>query len=232
LKKKDAIVQWKIPTVPNQKLITKQTSPLVDRANVLTIKTEDHFTASAAVIQELDSAISTVETTMDPFVKGLHYLHKMACHMRDNFLEPLVEAKTVLLGRRQDYRARMEKLKREADAEAARILQKKQQQELERQAKAAEKAGEKQVAEVLREQKASMPLPFMNMTPAVPKQDGFVIRKRWVAIIEDESLVPREYCSPDMSLIRPVIERLGDKADIPGVRAELEEKEHSRGVAS
>jgi hypothetical protein len=230
-KKKTAIVQWRIPTIPNRGALTKQTSPLVERANTFEIKSEDHFIASWPLVQLLDEAIKTVESAMDPFVKGLHYLHKMACQMRDGFLEPLQDAKDGLLERRMDYRQEQEEIKQKADAAAAKAMQKAQQKELELQARAADRAGEKQVAQVLREQKATMPLPFMNTAPAVPKQEGSVIKKRWKPVIDDPALVPREWCAPDMSLIRPEIERLGDKANIPGVHAELEEKEHSRGVA-
>jgi len=234
LKKKNnkaQIVKWQIPAVPDEKAITKQTAPLVEVANLLVIKSEDHFVTAGVLIQDIDKAIMTVEEPFNPFVAGLHHLHKMAIKFRDGFVDPLYAAKDRLLILRKEYRDGQEEIKRKADAAAAKALQKAQQKELELQARAADRQGDKEVAAVLREQKEALPLPFMSTAPAVPKQDGFVIRERWVAFIDDPALVPREYCSPDLSLIRPVIERLGDKAAIPGVRAEPEKKEYSRGVA-
>ena len=228
---KTQIVKWQIPAVPDEKAITKQTAPLLGRANLLDIKSEDHFVTAGVLIQDLDKAIMTVEQPFDPFVAGLHHLHKMAIKLRDGFVDPLYAAKDRLLVLRKQYRDGQEEIKRKADAAAAKALQKAQQKELELQARAADRQGDKEVAAVLREQKEALPLPFMSTAPAVPKQDGFVIRERWIVVIDDAALVPREYCSPDLSLIRPVIERLGDKAAIPGVRAEPEKKEYSRGVA-
>lgn len=228
--KTKAIVEWKMPTVPDQKALTKRTLPLLDQAKNYEIKTEDHFVASWAIVSRHDQAIEKINEIFDPFTAGLYRLHKMALGMRDQFLKPLVDSKKALLGKRQLYRGLQEAAKKRQDEAAAKLLQAQQQKELEKQAKAAEKKGDTETAEEIREQKALLPMPYFAPTPAVPKQEGSVVRKRWLFEILEADAVEREYCSPDGKKIRPVVESLGPACKISGLRIWEEEKEHSRSV--
>lgn len=230
MNKKTEIVQWKIPDIPEQKALKKQNDSLLARSNSFVIKSEDHFIASWAIVQEIDRGIASVKTELDPFVSGLHKLHKLAIKLRDGFLDPLEAAKDRLLTLRKSYREEQEKIKAKADAAAAEALRKTQAKELEQQAKALEKQGQPEAAIAVREQKYNMPL-FFNSAPAVPKQEGSVLTERWVYEIVDPDAVEREYCSPDDSLIGPVVRRLGDKAKISGIVIRLDKSEHSRTVA-
>lgn len=231
MKKKTEIVQWKIPPIPNEKALAKQSESLLARANSFVIKSEDHFVASAAIIQELDRGYDQFEQMLDPFCVGLDKMHKAACRLRDGFLKPMKASKKRMHDIRVEWIEKQEEIKRKADAAAAEALRKVQQQELERQAKLAVKAGQPEVAAALREEKTSMPLPFLNPTPAVPKQAGFVVTERWCYEVVDPAAVERKYCSPDDSIIRPIVMKLGDKAGISGLRIWLEKGEHSRTVA-
>lgn len=230
--KKQEVVKWQVPQVPDKKAIEKRTGPLLAQTKDYAIKSEDHFVASWALVERHDVAIKSIEQTFNPFIQGLHKLHKMALQLRDQFLEPVVESKKGLLGKRQLYRGLQEEAKRKADAAAAKILQQQTQRELERQAKAVEKKGDTEAAEVLREHAAAVPLHFFSSTPAVPQQEGSVIRERWIFEIVDPAAVEREYCSPDPKLIRPVVEALGPNCKISGLKITHETKEHSRSVAN
>ena len=230
--KTKALVEWKIPTVPDRKAIQKRAAPLLEQSKGYEIKSEDHFVASWVVVQRHDQAISKIEEMFDPFVAGLYRLHKMAISMRDEFLKPIVDSKNALLAKRKMYRGLQEDAKRRADAAAAKILQQQTVRELEKEAKAAERLGDAEAAQLLREHKAQVPLPFFSSTPAVPQQEGSVVRKRWVFEIVDPGAVEREYCSPDNKLIRPVVESLGPACKISGLRIWEEEKEHSRTVSA
>jgi hypothetical protein len=222
--------KWLLPPAPNQEALEKQTTPLLERANSFVISSAEHFDASLVVVQHLDRAISTVSETFDPFCNGLHKMHRMACSLRDKFLVPLQSAKTNLLGRRMHYREEQEALRRVLDAKAALELQRQQKLELEKAAKAAAKSGDKETAEVLREQKESLPLPFISSGPAVAKQEGTYTRERYLFEIADPQQVPREYCMPDEKAIRKVVDGLGPAARIPGVRVWKETKEFSRSA--
>lgn len=227
---KTALVEWKIPTMPDQKAISKRSAPLLAEAARYEIKSEDHFLASWALIARHDEAIKKISELFDPFVSGLHKLHRMAISIRDGFLDPMEASKEALLRKRASYRKDQEERKRQADAASARLLQAQQKRELENQAKRAQRSGDSETAAALREQKAAVPLPFLSAGPAVPKQAGSVIRKRWIFEIVDPAAVQREYCSPDPKLIRPRVESLGPACGISGLRIEEDESEHSRTV--
>jgi hypothetical protein len=230
--KAEPIVKWKMPDVPNRNSLEKRTAPLLAQSKNFEIKSEDHFLASWALVQRHDVALDAIEKTFDPFISGLHRLHKMAISMRDLFLKPVLDSKNTLLAKRKMYRGLQEQKKKEQEEAAAKALQAQQQKELERQAKAAERAGDKQVAEVIREQKAQVPMPFFRSAPAVPKQEGSVIKKRWLFEIVDPVAVEREYCSPDPKLIRPIVESLGPACKISGLRIWEDEKEFSRSASN
>lgn len=231
MKKKTEIVQWKIPEMPQEKALKKQTDSLLSQANSFVIKSEDHFIASWPIVLEIDRAIGTVEGAFEPFVSGLYKLHKLAIKMRDGFLDPLYAGKMRLMTIRRAYRDEQEEIKRKADAAAAEALRKQTQKDLERQAKAADKAGQPEVAVALREEKAQTPLPFLNTAPAVPKQEGSIIRERWIYKIVDPAKVQREYCTPDDRIIRPIVEKLGPACKIEGLEITLDKSEHSRKIS-
>lgn len=230
--KTKAIVEWKVPTVPDKKAIEKRSAPLLAQAADMTVNDEDHYVASWALVERHDAAIAKIEETFDPFVSGLHKLHKMACDMRADFLKPIVSSKNALLAKRQLYFGMVREAKRKADEAAAKAVQAAEKRELEKQAKLAEKQGDTQTAEVLREQSGQVPLQLFSSGPVLPKQEGSVIKERWVYEIVEPSKVEREYCSPDPKLIRPVVEALGPACKISGIKIERETKEHSRSVAS
>lgn len=229
-KPKTELTLWKIPNIPDKKEIEKHTAPLIERAGKFEITSVDHYTASAVIAQDLDKAIALVGMVYDPFVDGLHKLHKMAIALRGNFLNPLTAARKRMKDIRVEWQQKQEEIKRRAEAKLAEGLRKQQQKELEKQARAAEKSGEMEMAEVLRAQADTVPLPVMKSEPTVPKQEGFVVRKRWVFRIVNPEKVQRQYCTPDAKLIRPVVEAMGPASAIEGIEVWEETNEYSRGV--
>jgi hypothetical protein len=230
--KTQAIDKWKMPTVPDIKVLQKRSTPLLEMSKKYAITDEDHFLAAWSLVLRHDEAIKKIEQIFDPFISGLHKMHKMAIAMRDNFLKPLTDSRAGLLTQRMTWRKQQEEIQRKKDEAAAKAVQAAEKKELEKEAKLAERQGDTQTAEVLRNMKETVPVVFMSSSPAVPKQEGSVIRERWVFEIIDPAAVEREYCSPDEKLIRPVVESLGPAAKISGIRIWKEEKEHSRSVSA
>jgi hypothetical protein len=222
--------QFALPTIPNQKEASTLVRSTMNEAAGLAIKDEDGFIASWALVDRHDQAIKKIEEMFNPFVDGLHKLHKMAIGLRDQFLIPVKQSKNAILGARQTYRIEQERLKKiEADKQAE-ILRKAQAKEMEKEAKKLEKTGDVEAAQVVREQAAVMPAPVVPIAPATPKQEGSVVKKTWKFAVDNEALVPIEYRTIDESKIRKVVNALGDKAGIPGVHIWQETSEHSRAV--
>jgi len=228
-KKEEAKAEFKLPLVPNQKQLFAVTRPLLTLADSLKVRNDQEFTGSWPLVGRIDRAILTVGETFDPFVQGLYRMHKMAVKLRAQFLEPLEAAKRHILEERQSYREEQEEAKQKEAQRAAELLQKEQQKELEREAKKLERRGDAEGASVFREQAATVPLPAILPEAAVPETEGSVVRKRWIFEIVDPLKVQRQYCSPDPTLIRPLVQSLGPACGIEGIVVTEERKEHSRG---
>lgn len=226
----NALAEFKLPTIPNQKEASKLAVPVIDNANALKIKDDDSFIASWALIERHDVALKKVGEMFDPFVDALHKLHKMAVAMRAQFLNPIEASKRALFEKRAVYRKEQERLAQEERDRQAEILRKAQAKDLTKEAKREEKAGNTEVATVLREQAATLPAPVIPVAPAVPKQSGSVVKPVWKFAVENEALVPAEYRVVDESKIRKVVNALGSAANIPGVKVWQETTEHSRAV--
>lgn len=220
--------QFIMPAMPDQKIVRKEGESLLNRSNDYKITSEDSYIASWSLVEAHDKAIARIGEIFDPFVSGLFKLHKMAVELRSGFVQPLIASKSALLVKRQDYSREQERIKRLADEAAAEKLRAAQAKELEKQAKRLEKTGDADSAAVLREEAKTLPTPKLPPTAAVPKQAGSVVKTRWLFEITDPEKVDRLYCSPDEKKIRKIVDALGDKAPIEGIRIWKETKEHSR----
>jgi hypothetical protein len=234
-KKKDAIekVEWHLPVVPKEDTIDKRCAPLLKQCEAIkSVTSEDHFIAAGALIPRLDEATKWIEAVSEPFVKAMYALHKKAVAFRERKLDPLAEHKDRLLALRMRWRQKQEEERAERDRAEAERLQKKAKEELRLAAKIAQRAGDTEAAEAFRESANSAPLPVIHSEPAVPQQEGMYIKERWVHKIVNPAAVKREYCSPDDSIIRPLVAKLGPAAVemIGGITVENEVKEHSRAV--
>ena len=222
--------QFVLPSAPDQKQAAILVKSLTKQSEGYIIKDEDGFVASWALIERHDAAISKIGEWFNPFVDGLYKLHKMAIALRAQFLDPIVASKKTLLAERMKYHNEQARKKQEEADRAAELLKKQQAKDLEKEAKKLEKSGDVETATVLREQATELPLPVVPVAPAVPKQEGSVVKKSWKFAITNEALVPIEYRTVDESKVRKVVNALGDRANIPGVRVWQETAEHSRAV--
>ena len=232
-KKQTAIEKYEMPLQPKQSLLDKRTAPLLEQARRLTaITSEDHFTVSGTLIPRLDEATKWITAVSTPFVEAFDKLHKQAVAWRKRQLLPIATEKGRLLTLRMDWRQRQERIQQAAKDKLAAGLQKQEQRELEKQAKAAERQGDAETASQLRIEAKAVPLPAIAPAPAVPPQQGFYVKERWLHEVTDPDLVPRDLCTPDDSLIRKRVESMSGQVVIPGVRIWKETKEHSRATAA
>jgi hypothetical protein len=223
-------VQQTAPKAPDTALIEKLTKPLLTQSASFKIQTEEGFIASWALVERHDVALRRIGEMFDPFVEGLHKMHKAAIELRGKFLLPVKASKDALMRSRLAYRQEQERLNRiEAERKAAE-QRKLEQKELAKEAKKLERAGNTEDAERIRETAANLPTPQVAVAPAVPQQAGSVVVERWDFTIDDPDLVPREFCDPSPARIRKVVAALGDKMPIPGVRVFRVRSEHSRTV--
>jgi hypothetical protein len=220
--------QFILPAAPDQKQAVILVKSLTKQSENYAITDEDSFIASWSLIERHDDAIARIGEWFNPFVEGLYKLHKMAIALRGQFLDPIVASKKFLLGERMKYHNLQARKKQEEADRAAEILRKQNVKDLEKEAKKQEKLGDTETAAVLREQAKTLPAPVVPVAAPTPKQEGSVIKKSWKFSIENEKLVPHEYFTLDEAKVRRVVNALGDKANIPGVRVWQHVDEHSR----
>jgi hypothetical protein len=234
------IPKFEIPSMPNTRETDKLTKPILEQAIELKIKDEDGYIVSWAFIEAHDKAIAKIGEQFDPFVAGLHGLHKMAVALRARFLDPVLASKDRLLALRKEYRIEQERQTRIKADHDAEILRKAQQKDFEKEAKQLEKVGQTEAAAVIREQAKTLLPPVVFAAPAVPKQSGSVEKTRWIATVTNYDLVPIEYKTLDHmkkaqrelidSKIQGVVDKLGDQIKIAGVEIRKDSSEHSRAV--
>lgn len=233
MKKSESIEKYDLPVQPKQSLLDKRTEPLLKQAKSITaITSEDHFTVTGTIIPRIDEATKWIDAVSAPFVQAFDRLHKQAVAWKKRQLKPLADEKARILSMRMDWRARQERIAAAARDKLAAGLQRQEQKELERQAKVAERQGDTETAEQLRIESKAVPLPTIAPVAAVPQQEGFYVKERWDFEVIDPIKVPREFCCPDETAIRKVVQAMGGTITIPGVRIWLDRKEHSRSTAA
>lgn len=178
-------------------------------------------------------------------LKATKKLAKAVDDRRKAFTDPLriaqetikksFDAETaVLTKRRDDVQAAITKW---VDKEEER-RQRQQQQELEaaeaarkkllREAEKAEGKGQEEKAADLLDRAERTVAPIVEST--IPKVSGVGVKGvTYTFVVRHPEKVPREYCSPDPSLIRPRVNALGLAADIPGVLVQESRKITTKG---
>ncbi len=101
----------------------------------------------------------------------------------------------------------VEKKRAAAVKEMARIEQERREQTA-----ALDKAGKPEEAKMV----ALAPPPLVSSAP--PPVAGLRVDEGWDFEIVDEQKLPRQYLKPDEKAIKGVVDSLGDKTNIPGVR--------------
>lgn len=220
--------KFQLPQSPDQRSADKLVKSVITTDKIV-IKNDDAYADSWPVIQRHDVAIAKIGEMFDPFVDGLHKMHKMAVQIRANFLTPVMESKKNWLCERVRYSEERARIKAEERRIEAERLQKEQAKQLAADAKKLEKK-DPETAEILWDRAYNVPLPSLPLAPAVPKQAGSVVTKRWCFEITEPSQVPREFCDPTPTRIRKYIDAIGESAQIPGVVKWQEKSESSRQV--
>ena len=206
----------------------------------------DMYLASWSVIQKHDEVIEKLTVGKDgfvgfnPLISSLHASHKLAIQLRDQFLNPILLSQEKWLQRRKVFKDACEEAEREKNEAAASLLQKQQAKELEKDARKAEKQGNVEVAEVLRDQAKNLPTPSLPFTRSLAKQPGEVERSGWQFEVQDYAKVPDSFKLLDHtkkgerdlidSKIRAVVSKLGDKIKIEGIRVWHDTSASSRKV--
>jgi hypothetical protein len=204
-------------------------APILERqALEFTIEDVAGYEFSLTIAEE---AIKRQKAIIDFFAgtkKAAHDLHKSICKMESDLLQRYMQIEALVKSRRLKFRQEQEQIRLKAEAEARQAAREAEEKRLLEEAAALEREGEKEAAEVVLQKAQTVEAPAVVIQSSVPKQSGSSVRKGFGFRIDDESLVQREFCSPDEKKIRERVNAYGMAAKISGVTVFHDESEAIR----
>src|SRR5260370_29966479 len=193
------------------------TPTLVKQAWEFTIEDQGDYEFSLTIAEEAIKREKTISEFFAPTKKLANQLHKSITQMENDLLAPYEQVERLIKDRRFNWRQEQERLRLKKEAEDRRIAQEAEQERLLEEAAQLEKEGQKEGAEVGLEQAENVPAPSIVVQSFVPRQSGSSIRKKFSYRIDDETKIPREFCSPDPKKLRAHVEAYGMQANIAGI---------------
>ena len=223
--------------------LLQQGSALTSQAATFAVvKSDVHRDEAMAFGQQIKRMRGMVADLFDDPIAQAHKLHKSLCGRKNVLDEPLKSAEeTTKRGigtyeankragiERQRQAELAEQLRVAAEAERARqkiIAEQRRIEEEKRlaEAMALEAAGRKAEAEkVIANPVVIVPPPRvepppMPVTPAYVAPEGSSTRTNWKFTVVDESLIPREFLTPDLVKIGAHVRTHKDKTNVPGIQ--------------
>lgn len=203
------------------KKLEKGITDLNTQAKKFEIITAENLNGAADLTKSIKSLQAEVKETFDPICEKAHEAWKEATAQREKHLSPLKTIEDFLKKRIGNYYAEQERIqeqkRREAEARA-REEERKEKERLEKLAKKAEKKGDIEGAEAMRQEAETVAVVPEIVEKQAQKVDGIKISEQWKFEITNPMLVPREFCKPDESAIRSVVKATKGMKQIPGVR--------------
>ena len=182
-----------------------------------------------------------IADTMDPIVSAAFNTHKVAVAKKKELEAPLIAGETWLNGQMTNYHQEQARI-RQAEIDAARKValeaeMKRRKEEEDRkmaEAQALEAAGSKEeaeqlVAEAIQLKEEPVILETKEPETAKVEMNGATVVTNWKFEITNESLIPRVYMEPNLTMIGAAVRSSKGKTIIPGVRNIPETKTRSTG---
>lgn len=208
--------------IPDSSSMSEKVSPLVRYAKELVVNSQLTYDNATTKLREIKAVSDKVDEVFDPVVEAGHKAHKAGLAAKAMFSKPLGEARDLIQQkagqwfqseqqRIADERRQLE-AKAEADAEAERTA-KLQQAE-----KALNRGEIEKASALLDSAEAVKPEQVITVAPR-SKSYGVSTRENWSAEVINESLVPREYMTPDLKKLNALARAMKDgNAAPPGVK--------------
>lgn len=222
-------------------LITELTTaiaaaPTWQSGGEITIATPEQYVAVVERRKTIRAWIGGVKDFFKPIKKQADDLHASICQKERGQLRPAEDDLAVCdraLRAWDDEQARVAaETRRRLEEQARKDEESRRLNEaaaLEREAQATGDVALRAEAEELIS--APIETPVVMVQKATPKVEGMSWRDNWKAEVIDANAVPRQYCTPDLSLIGGVVRNSKGAIKIPGVRVYNDRKPVTSGGA-
>jgi hypothetical protein len=205
-----------------------QTEALTIRqeADAVTIKSQQDYLSVATKMQTVKGAMKKAIEFFKPMKQAADAAKKIILDKEKSIIDPLTYAEGVLKKRMVAWDAAKEAERRAEEARLQAIAAKDAAKQMEKEAKKADKAGDAELAQAIREQPVAAPVVVVQKE--TPKVEGVSFIEEWKFRITDPSLVPREYLAVNEQAIRAVVKALKANTRIAGVEVYSEKNIRSR----
>ena len=192
---------------------------LVEEANDCRIIVPVHYEQAGEWVQVINGKMKGFEEERKSITKPLDESKARVINLFRPILTSCEEAIKIVKAKMLTYQQEQEVIRRQEEdrlREETRKENERLQKDAERKAAKEEAKGNSDRAEEIREAVQPAPMPIVVQTET-PKVKGISMREHWKFRITNPDLVPREYCIPDESAIRGIVNTMKGKTSIAGV---------------
>ena len=180
-----------------------------DRAGFITVHSQNTLDRANDFLKDIIRQDKQVDAFFDPNIKGLNKLHKEAIAQKAIFKEPLKKAKEIVKTEITTYMVEQDNIQREAEEKAKQEAEKRFEE-----AREAEKAGDKEKAEQIRQEETAVITPL----PPEATAEGTHLVKHWTWEVIDIDKVPRKHFILDELGINKIVREQKGNTKIEGIR--------------
>lgn len=205
--------------------LSAEIHPVVAAANALQVIDAVTFEQAMELGKSCSARIKMVEERLGPSKRKTYEAYTEVMKLMKSFIDPLETAKKTLSSRAYSWQQIEEARKRKEAEEARKAAEeeaaKKRKIEEENRLALAERLEKEGMAEQAEEVLAApVVVEVAKVEAPAPKVtvQGASTRQNWQFSIDDESLVPREYMTPDLVKIGRLVKAMKGETRIPGVR--------------
>lgn len=206
-----------------------KTTAIATEARAIKITDQGALDHASGFLTGIKTLRKEIKDTFGPVIKKAHDAHKEALAQQKRYEQPLIDGEKIVKAEMAKYIEEQERIRREAEAkvererqEAERKKREEEERALAEAAKAEEEGDAEKAAAIVEEaaEKAAEPIAApAAVIPEAPTMAPEVHTKKvWRWEIENDTAVPREYCSPDRRKIEAALKATQYATKIQGIR--------------
>jgi hypothetical protein len=212
-----------VPSPPDPTPLKAQGLAVIERAQAITITTNEEFEVAGAELRRVASLKRAIEDAFAPAKKAAYDAHKKITALEAALLEYPKTAEALIKQAISRFDMEQARIRRIREAEAQAEAKRRQDAAAMEEAEALQAAGDQRGAEQVIEEAAAAPAPVIEL--ARPMAAGISTRKSFTYRIVDASKIDRRFLIPDEVSIRKLVRAMGpDAAAIVGGIEVIEER--------
>lgn len=188
---------------------------VITSGKTVTVTNDDEYIIAMEGLKVIKKQIKQVEDFFKEDIERAHATHKGLTTKRNGFVNPLKAVYKEVSAKASNYQ-----IAKEAEAKRIQQEEEERQRKIEEEkrladAEALQEQGRTEEAETLISEPVNVAPPPLK---TAPKVDNVATRDDWKFQIQNESMIPREFLTPDLKKIGGYVRSMKDAAKIAGVK--------------